>query len=82
MFGSLFHKTALARFSSTLAMLMKAGVPILQAFDIVVDTVNNRVVGKAVEDVQRVRATGRVDREAAGSPPGLPAHGGADDRGG
>jgi type IV pilus assembly protein PilC len=51
-FGSLFHKTALARFSSTLAMLMKAGVPILQAFDIVVDTVNNRVIGKAVEDVQ------------------------------
>jgi type IV pilus assembly protein PilC len=51
-FGNLFHKTALARFSSTLAMLMKAGVPILQAFDIVVDTVNNRVIGKAVEDVQ------------------------------
>jgi type IV pilus assembly protein PilC len=51
-FGSLFHKTALARFSSTLAMLMKAGVPILQAMDIVVDTVNNRVIGHAVEDVQ------------------------------
>jgi type IV pilus assembly protein PilC len=51
-FGSLFHKTALARFSSTLAMLMKAGVPILQALDIVVDTVNNRVIGHAVEDVQ------------------------------
>jgi type IV pilus assembly protein PilC len=51
-FGSLFHKTALSRFSSTLAMLLKSGVPILQALDIVIDTVNNRVVGKAVEDVQ------------------------------
>jgi type IV pilus assembly protein PilC len=51
-FGSLFLKTALSRFSSTLAMLLKAGVPILQALDIVIDTVNNRVMGKAVHDVQ------------------------------
>ena len=27
-------------------------MPILQALDIVIDTVNNRVMGKAVEDVQ------------------------------
>jgi len=51
-FGTLFHKVALSRFASTLSMLMRAGVPILQALDIVIDTVNNRVVGKAVEDVQ------------------------------
>ena len=51
-FGSLFHKTALSRFSSTLAMLLRAGVPILQALDIVVDTVNNRVIARAVTDVQ------------------------------
>ena len=43
-FGSLFHKTALSRFSSTLAMLLRAGVPILQALDIVADTVNNKVI--------------------------------------
>jgi type IV pilus assembly protein PilC len=51
-FGSLFHKTALARFSSTLAMLLRSGVPILQALDIVMDTVNNKVISKAVQDVQ------------------------------
>ncbi|MEX0651551.1 MAG: type II secretion system F family protein, partial [Actinomycetota bacterium] len=51
-FGPLFHKTALSRFSSTLAMLLSAGVPILQAFDIVADTVNNKVVSGAVTDVQ------------------------------
>jgi type IV pilus assembly protein PilC len=51
-FGSLFHKTALSRFSSTLAMLMKAGVPILQALEIVSDTVNNKVIGKAITEVQ------------------------------
>src|SRR3954468_170372 len=51
-FGPLFHKTALSRFSSTLAMLLAAGVPILQALDIVTETVNNRVLSAAVADVQ------------------------------
>jgi type IV pilus assembly protein PilC len=51
-FGPLFHKVALARFSSTLAMLLKSGVPILQAMDIVKDTVNNKVIAAAVDDVK------------------------------
>jgi len=51
-FGGLFHKTALARFSSTLGMLLRSGVPILQALDIVADTVNNKVISSAVGDVQ------------------------------
>ena len=51
-FGSLFHKTALARFAGTLAMLLRSGVPILQALDIVSDTVNNKVISKAVVDIQ------------------------------
>lgn len=51
-FGPLFHKVALARFSSTFGMLLRSGVPILQAMDIVKDTVNNKVIAKAVEDVK------------------------------
>jgi type IV pilus assembly protein PilC len=51
-FGPLFHKVALARFSSTFGMLLHAGVPILQALDIVKDTVNNKVISRAVEDVK------------------------------
>jgi type IV pilus assembly protein PilC len=51
-FGPLFHKTALSRFSSTLSMLLSAGVPILQALDIVSDTVNNKIISRAVIDVQ------------------------------
>ena len=51
-FGNLFHKTALSRFSSTLGMLLKSGVPILQALDIVTETVNNAVISRAVTDVQ------------------------------
>jgi type IV pilus assembly protein PilC len=51
-FGPLFHKVALARFSSTFGMLLHAGVPILGALDIVKDTVNNRVISHAVDDVK------------------------------
>ncbi|HJS25889.1 MAG TPA: type II secretion system F family protein, partial [Actinomycetota bacterium] len=51
-FGLLFHKVALARFSSTLGMLLRAGVPILQALDNVKETVNNRVIADAVDDVK------------------------------
>ena len=51
-FGTLFHKTALSRFSSTAGMLLRSGVPILQALDIVADTVNNKVMSRAVVDVQ------------------------------
>ena len=51
-FGALVHKTALARFSSTFGMLLRSGVPILQALDIVSETVGNRVISKAVSDVQ------------------------------
>jgi type IV pilus assembly protein PilC len=51
-FGPLFRKTALSRFSRTLAVLNKSGVPILQSLDVVADTVNNTVMQDAVRDVQ------------------------------
>jgi type IV pilus assembly protein PilC len=51
-FGGLVHKTALTRFSRTLASLLRAGVPILEALEITSETVGNTVVAKAVKDVQ------------------------------
>jgi type IV pilus assembly protein PilC len=51
-FGPLFHKVALARFASTGGMLLRAGVPILSGLDIVKDTVNNKVIARAVDDVK------------------------------
>ncbi|HEU4397104.1 MAG TPA: type II secretion system F family protein [Actinomycetota bacterium] len=51
-FGPLFHKTALSRFSRTLSTLIRSGVPILQALEIVGETVNNSVISRAVRDVQ------------------------------
>ena len=50
-FGSLVHKTALSRFSRTLSVLMRSGVPILQSLDIVRETVNNTVMSNALGDV-------------------------------
>jgi type IV pilus assembly protein PilC len=51
-FGSLFQKTALARFASVLGVLNRSGVPILQSLDVVKETVNNALMSKAVVDVQ------------------------------
>ena len=51
-FGPLFHKSALSRFSRTLSTLIRSGVPILQALEIIGETVNNMVISRAVRDVQ------------------------------
>ncbi len=51
-FGNLFHKIALARFSRNLGTLLRAGVPILQALEITADTVNSGPVSMAIKDVQ------------------------------
>ncbi len=55
--GRLAHKTAMSRFSRTMAVLSGTGVPILQAIDIVGDTAGNQVVAAALADVKEsVRA--------------------------
>ncbi len=66
-FGPLFHKAALSRFARTLGSLMRSGVPILQALDIVGETVNNRIIADAVSDVkQGVREGEVIARPLAG----------------
>ncbi len=51
-FGQLAHKTALARFSRSLAALVRAGVPILDALEIVAETAGNVIVAEAAADTQ------------------------------
>ncbi|MEA3055782.1 MAG: type pilus assembly protein PilC [Actinomycetota bacterium] len=51
-FGKLVHKTAMTRFARTLAVLLRSGVPILEALEITSETVNNTVVAKAVKETQ------------------------------
>jgi type IV pilus assembly protein PilC len=51
-FGDLFQKVALSRFSRTLGLLLRAGVPVLQALDIVGDATGNEVLARATTDVK------------------------------
>ena len=61
-FGSLVTKIAVARFARNLSMMLKAGVPLMQALDLVGRAANN----KAVEDaLQSVRESVRLGRSFA-----------------
>jgi type IV pilus assembly protein PilC len=51
-FGMLFQKVAIARFARNLGTMIRSGVPILQALDIVADTTGNWTITSAVRDVQ------------------------------
>src|SRR5438477_3605111 len=56
-FGSIAHKICLARFTRTLASLVRSGVPILEVLGIVSQTVGNVVMEKAIKtaatDIER-----------------------------
>ena len=51
-FGPLFQKVALARFTRNFGTMLRSGVPILQSLDIVADTSGNVILADAVRDVQ------------------------------
>jgi len=53
LFGSLFKRIALSRFSRSFAMMLASGVPILKALSIVSESVGNKSIGVAVEDMSR-----------------------------
>lgn len=57
-FGDLLRKSAIARFSRTLSTMVKSGVPILDALDIVSRTAGNVIVEEAVLDVRAGIAEG------------------------
>ncbi|MDQ3916514.1 MAG: type II secretion system F family protein [Actinomycetota bacterium] len=51
-FGELFQKVAVSRFTRTLGLLLRAGVPVLQALDIVGDSTGNEVLARAANSVK------------------------------
>ncbi|NQT32926.1 MAG: type II secretion system F family protein [Candidatus Omnitrophica bacterium] len=51
-FGPLLRKVAISKFTRTLSTLVKSGVPILSALEIVADTSGNVVVERAVNQVK------------------------------
>jgi type IV pilus assembly protein PilC len=58
-FGPLFKKVAIARFTRNFGTMLSAGVPILQALDIVGQTSGNWAIEMAVKDVQESVRTGQ-----------------------
>lgn len=51
--GPLTQKVAVARFTRTLGTLLRSGVPLLNALEIVRDSAGNMVVSGAVEDIRQ-----------------------------
>jgi type IV pilus assembly protein PilC len=72
-FGAIAHKICLARFTRTLASLIRSGVPILEVLQIVSNTVGNVVMEKAIRisagDIER----GEGISNALGKHPIFPA---------
>jgi type IV pilus assembly protein PilC len=58
-FGPLFTKIALSRFSRNLGTLLGVGVPVLQALDVVGATTGNTVITAAMTDLQQAVREGR-----------------------
>jgi type IV pilus assembly protein PilC len=56
--GTLFKKTAVARFSRTLGTLLQSGVVILQSLDIVAKTAGNKVIERSIYNVRSSVAKG------------------------
>ncbi len=71
-FGPLFSKVALSRFAKTFGTLVKSGVPILQALEIVAQTVGNKVISAAVERARESVRQGDTLAEPLGESPEFP----------
>jgi type IV pilus assembly protein PilC len=59
-FGDLFRKAAVARFTRTLGTLISSGVPILDSLFITGKTAGNKVVEKAILDARKSISEGRT----------------------
>ena len=71
-FGMLVHKTAVARFTRTLASLIRSGVPIMESLDIVAETAGNAVVSRAIAQAKDKVRTGQSLSASLGEHPVIP----------
>ncbi len=58
--GMVIRKTAVARFTRTLGVLISSGVPILQSLDITAKTAGNAVIQQAIEKTRRSISEGKT----------------------
>ena len=71
-FGVIAHKICLARFTRTLASLIRSGVPILEVLSIVCNTVGNVIMEKAIKSAAGDIEKGEGISAALGKHPGFP----------
>lgn len=68
-FGDLIKKVAVARFSRTFGTLVRSGVPMLSALDVVKDTAGNAVLAISVDKVSsEVRQGGSISKPLSKDP--------------
>jgi type IV pilus assembly protein PilC len=72
-FGGIAHKICLARFTRTLASLIRSGVPILEVLQIVSQTVGNVVMEKAIRAAATDIERGQSISAALGKHPVFPS---------
>jgi general secretion pathway protein F len=77
MMGRMMRATDTARFASTLAILTRSGVPLVEALAISAEVISNRVIrGEVVVAAQKVREGGSLTRalDASGQFPPMMLH--------
>ncbi|WP_138753249.1 type II secretion system F family protein [Paenibacillus sinopodophylli] len=62
-FGTLWHKQAIARFARTFSSLIAAAIPIMQGLSIVSNVVGNEAIGKVISDIREKVLTGEAMSE-------------------
>ena len=72
-FGPIAHKICLARFTRTLASLIRSGVPILEVLQIVSQTVDNTLMEKAIKSASADIERGEGIATALGKHPVFPS---------
>jgi type IV pilus assembly protein PilC len=72
-FGQIAHKICLARFTRTLASLIRSGVPILEVLQIVANTVGNVIMEKAIRTSATDIEKGESISSALGKHPVFPS---------
>jgi type IV pilus assembly protein PilC len=72
-FGGIAHKICLARFTRTLASLIRSGVPILEVLQIVSQTVGNVVMEQAIKTASTDIERGETISAALGKHPVFPS---------
>ncbi|MBW1701335.1 MAG: type II secretion system inner membrane protein GspF [Deltaproteobacteria bacterium] len=58
LFGRLHHKTVIARFTRTLSILLKSGIPLVEALNTAKPSMDNRIMEDAISDTARLVGEG------------------------